>query len=113
MGDGREGPALWAVAELADPLVARLRRHFGGQGLPTDRVDRPEWLFTTAVQLAADVSPSLVPLQPAIGAAQLQHTYVMQVHHVPPSGETQVYLLQGVFIIYPVCSPLGTATSTP
>lgn len=86
MGDGREGPALWAVCELAAPLTDRLRRHFAGQGMPTDRVDRPEWLFTTAARLAADVSPSLVPLQPAISAAQLQHTYAMQVHDILRPG---------------------------
>lgn len=42
LGEGvGEGPPLWGVAELAAPLVARLRRHFGGAGMPTDRTDRP------------------------------------------------------------------------
>lgn len=64
---------------MAAPLVARLRRHFGGQGMPTDRVDRPEWLFATAARLAADLSPALTPLQPAIAAAQLAQSYAIQV----------------------------------
>lgn len=80
LGDGNgEGPPLWGVAELAAPLVARLRRHFGGEGMPTDRADRPEWLFATAARLAADLGPALSPLQPAIAAAELAHAYAIQV----------------------------------
>ena len=67
------------MAELAAPLVARLRRHFGGAGMPTDRADRPEWLFATAGRLAGDLGPALTPLQPAVAAAELSHTYAIQV----------------------------------
>ena len=62
---GVEGPLLWAVQELAAPLEARLRHHFAS-GLPTDRPDRPEWLFTTALRLAREAGLQLVPLQPAL-----------------------------------------------
>lgn len=67
------------MAEVAASLVARLRRHFGGQGMPTDRADRPEWLFDTAARLATDLAPALAPLQPAVAAAQLSHGYAIQV----------------------------------
>lgn len=78
--DGKsEGPPLWGVAELAAPLVARLRRHFGGGGMPTDRADRPEWLLATAARLAADLGPAIAPLQPAVEAAGLSHAYAIQV----------------------------------
>jgi len=62
---GAEGPLLWAVQELASPLEARLRHHFAS-GLPTDRLDRPEWLFTTALRVAREAGPQLAPLQPAL-----------------------------------------------
>ena len=60
-----EGPLLWAVQELAAPLEARLRHHFAS-GLPTDRPDRPEWLFATALRVAREAGPQLAPLQPAL-----------------------------------------------
>ena len=62
---GAEGPLLWAVQELASPLEARLRHHFAS-GLPTDRLDRPEWLYTTALRVAREAGPQLAPLQPAL-----------------------------------------------
>lgn len=69
-----EGPQLWGLQEVAVPLGDRLRLHFAG-GLPTDRVDRPEWLFATALKLVKAYSAGLGPLQPAIEAHALQHLY--------------------------------------
>ena len=68
------GAALWAVEEAAAPLAASLRAHFGA-GRPTDRADRPEWLFSTALGLARGLAPSLAPLQGAIAAHGLGGHY--------------------------------------
>lgn len=62
----QEGPLLWAAEELAAPLAERLRHHFAG-GLPTDRPDRPEWLFATALKAAQQCAPLTQELQPCIG----------------------------------------------
>jgi hypothetical protein len=32
------------------PIAAKLRKHFAS-GLATDRADRPEWLFSTALKV--------------------------------------------------------------
>eukprot|EP00884_Botryococcus_braunii_P018181 jgi/Botrbrau1/5046/Bobra.37_1s0012.1 len=69
-----EGPQLWAVSEVAAPLGDRLRLHFAA-GLPTDRVDRPEWLFATALKIVKEHAQGLAPLQPAIEAHGLQDIY--------------------------------------
>lgn len=45
-----EGPSLWAVEALAAPLVERLKVHFS-PGRPTDRMDKPEWLLNTILQV--------------------------------------------------------------
>ncbi len=73
-----EGPLLWAVQELAAPLEARLRHHFAS-GLPTDRPDRPEWLFATALRVAREAGPQLAPLQPALAVPVPGLVYDIQV----------------------------------
>jgi hypothetical protein len=62
------------VEEAAAPLAASLRAHFSA-GRPTDRPDRPEWLFGTALALARSLAPSLAPLQGAIAAHGLGRHY--------------------------------------
>lgn len=52
----QEGPVLWIAEELAAPLAARLRHHFA-EGLPTDRADKPEWLFATVLRAARQLAP--------------------------------------------------------
>lgn len=70
--DSSEGPpALWAVDELAVPIAERLRLHFT-TGQPTDRADKPEWLFSTAVRVTRQLAPEVAPLQAAIEAHSLQ-----------------------------------------
>lgn len=63
----QEGPLLWAAEELVAPLAERLRHHFAS-GLPTDRPDRPEWLFATALKAAQQCAPLAQELQPVVGA---------------------------------------------
>ncbi len=62
------------MEEAAAPLAASLRAHFSA-GRPTDRPDRPEWLFGTALALARSLAPSLAPLQGAIAAHGLGAHY--------------------------------------
>ena len=45
-----EGPELWAVNAVASPLVERLKLHFA-PGRPTSRLDKPEWLLNTVLQV--------------------------------------------------------------
>ncbi|EFN58829.1 hypothetical protein CHLNCDRAFT_140664 [Chlorella variabilis] len=71
---GQEGPLLWPAEELAAPLAQRLRHHFAS-GLPTDRPDRPEWLFATALKAAQQCSPLAQELQPCVEAHGLQAWY--------------------------------------
>lgn len=68
------GAPLWAVEEATAPLAQSLRAHFSA-GRPTDRADRPEWLFSTALALARGLAPSLAPLQGAIAAHGLGGHY--------------------------------------
>lgn len=75
---GIEPPLLWPIVELAAPLEAKLRHHFAS-GLPTDRIDRPEWLFGTALRAAREGGVALAPLQPALHDQQSPHSYQIQV----------------------------------
>lgn len=65
-----ELPVLWVAEELARPVAHWLAHHFAG-GLPTDRPDRPEWLFAAALaavrQCAPPASSALQPLADAQG----------------------------------------------
>lgn len=72
----QEGPVLWVAEELAAPLEARLRHHFA-EGLPTDRADKPEWLFATVQRAARQLAPHAQALQPAVEAHQLDGWYSM------------------------------------
>ncbi|KAK9817674.1 hypothetical protein WJX72_000495 [[Myrmecia] bisecta] len=69
-----EGPLLWAVEQIAAPLTDQLRLHFAS-GQPTDRIDKPEWLFGTALRLTRQLAPLLEPLQPSLAAHNLEHAY--------------------------------------
>eukprot|EP00891_Asterochloris_glomerata_P000268 jgi/Astpho2/268/Aster-02159 len=91
---GIDTPALDVMTLLAAPITARLRLHFAS-GRRTDRIDRPEWLFATALrvgeapevqlysvpqrtarkQVAKDLSPSFAALQPALARPGLQACY--------------------------------------
>lgn len=72
-----EAPELWAVEEVAAPISERLRAHFAA-GRPTDRADRPEWLFGTALRLTRQLAPATTPLQAAVEVHGLG-----QVYHIP------------------------------
>eukprot|EP00887_Chlorella_sp_A99_P002654 scaffold6.g2654.t1 len=72
----QEGPVLGVAEELAAPLEARLRHHFA-EGLPTDRADKPEWLFATVQRAARQLAPHAQALQPAVEAHQLDGWYSM------------------------------------
>lgn len=58
-------PVLWPLEVLAAPLASTLSHHFA-QGLPTDRADKPEWLFATVLNIIKQCAPHTAELQPAI-----------------------------------------------
>ncbi len=72
-----EAPALWAVEEVAAPVTERLRAHFAS-GRPTDRPEKPEWLFGLALRMARQLAPGTAPLQGALDIHGLGNVY-----HVP------------------------------
>ncbi|GAB4820726.1 hypothetical protein N2152v2_007772 [Parachlorella kessleri] len=74
---GGEPPLLWAAEALARGLAARLRHHFA-EGLPTDRPDKPEWLFAAAAKAVQASAPAVAVFQPCIAAHGLEAWYDMQ-----------------------------------
>jgi hypothetical protein len=74
---GPDPPLLWPAEELAAGVAERLNHHFA-QGLPTDRADAPEWLFSAAVAAARRCAPHAEAFQPAVEAHGLQAGYSMQ-----------------------------------
>lgn len=78
---GVEGPVLWPAEELARGVADRLHHHFA-QGLPTDRADKPEWLFAAALKAARQCAPPGEVFQPAVDAHGLEHWYSMQLEGV-------------------------------
>ena len=72
-----EAPALWAVEEIAAPVTERLRAHFAS-GRPTDRPEKPEWLFGLALRMARQLAPGTAPLQGSLEIHGLGNVY-----HVP------------------------------
>jgi hypothetical protein len=63
----QQQPILWSAIELAMPIAQRLRHHFA-EGLPTDRVDKPEWLFASAIRFVQAAAPHMEAFQPGIDA---------------------------------------------
>ena len=72
-----EAPALWAIEEVAAPVTERLRAHFAS-GRPTDRPEKPEWLFGLALRMARQLAPGTAPLQGSLEILGLGNVY-----HVP------------------------------
>jgi RAD50-interacting protein 1 len=70
-------PVLWPAEELVAGVSAWLQHHFA-QGLPTDRADKPEWLFAAAIKAARQCAPYAEELQPCVDAHQLQQWYSLQ-----------------------------------
>lgn len=69
-------PVLWPLEVLAAPLASMLRHHFA-QGLPTDRADKPEWLFATALNITRQCAPHTAELQAAIHHIQQSTTLLL------------------------------------
>ena len=72
-----DGPLLWPSIELVEGISGWLHHHFAS-GLPTDRIDKPEWLFTAALKAARLCAAAAAELQPCIDAHSLQQWYCMQ-----------------------------------
>jgi hypothetical protein len=75
--DDGASPLLWPAEELVAGVSAWLHHHFA-QGLPTDRADKPEWLFAAALKAARQCAPYAEELQPCVDAHQLQQWYSLQ-----------------------------------
>lgn len=73
---GSERPFLEGVRLIAQPVTDKLRLHFA-LGRSTDRIDKPEWLFETALRTTRELSSWLEVLQPALEKHQLHHMYHM------------------------------------
>lgn len=76
-----DGPPLWAVEQVAQPLADKLRQQFG-RGGPIDQPDRPELLLSLVIKLTRSLAPTLAPLQAAIAPALAdlpQHSYFVPV----------------------------------
>ena len=65
---------LWAVEEIAAPITERLRAHFAS-GRPTDRPEKPEWLFELALRITRQLAPGTAPLQSALDSHGLGSVY--------------------------------------
>ena len=57
---------------LAAPSLSRFRHHFSGDRA-TNRIDKPEWIFTYAISLVRDGTPAAAS---ASGEAQFQRLIV-------------------------------------
>jgi hypothetical protein len=84
-----EGPPLWPAAALLAAPAAALRRHFAS-GLPTDRADRPEWLFAAALGAARAAAPAAEALQPAVDAHCLGDRYALPLEAARAAHEAGV-----------------------
>jgi hypothetical protein len=69
-----EPPVLWAVEEIAAPITERLQAHFAS-GRPTDRPEKPEWLFELALRITRQLAPGTAPLQSALDSHGLGSVY--------------------------------------
>lgn len=72
-----EKPLLLAGKELAFEVVSWLHSHFM-PGLPTARLDKPEWLFAAGLQSIKKCSPYVDLFDPCIEAHGIQKNYSMR-----------------------------------
>lgn len=77
-------------------------------GLPTDRPDRPEWLFATAIKAAQQCAPLAEELQPCIGE---RRTACRLVAEGVPSCARHMCLSECAQHLPPGCAPLLCSTS--
>ena len=71
-----EAPVLWAIEEVAGPVTERLQAHFAS-GRPTDRPEKPEWLFGLALRMTRQLAPGTAPLQGSLESHGLGNVYHM------------------------------------
>ena len=70
-------PRLWLGEDLAKCVGSWLQHHFAS-GLPTDRLDKPEWLFAGAIKAAKQCCKYVEALQPCINAHNMEAVYSIQ-----------------------------------
>ncbi|GAX79508.1 hypothetical protein CEUSTIGMA_g6949.t1 [Chlamydomonas eustigma] len=69
-----EGPLLWSISQLTSSFQARLMAHFSPE-TEAGRLDHPEWLFKTVLQLLQDYYQEMEALQPSIVSSGLDSHY--------------------------------------
>lgn len=82
-------PRLWLGEDLAKSIGTWLQHHFAS-GLPTDRPDKPEWLFSGALKAVKKCCKYVEALQPCIDAHNLQNVYSIQFEMARAIGTTAV-----------------------
>lgn len=73
--ENQEGPMLWTVEALTEPIAVRLRFHFASSSGSMNQPEHPEWLFQTALRYARGLAPALEGLQEIVTAHGLHETY--------------------------------------
>lgn len=70
-------PQLWLGEDLAKCVGSWLQHHFAS-GLPTDRPEKPEWLFAAAIKATQQCCKYVEALQPCINAHNMELIYSIQ-----------------------------------
>eukprot|EP00198_Chlamydomonas_reinhardtii_P007474 XP_001696811.1 predicted protein [Chlamydomonas reinhardtii] len=101
-GEGEEEaepakPLLWAAQVLAEPVSRRLRSHFHpGAASGTGRLDRPAWLFATALSWLRRHGHCLAALDDMLACLQLKPHYNMPAEFTRAVQEELLALLRDV-----------------
>ena len=102
-------PLLLPAEELVQGIAVWLHHHFAS-GLPTDRADRPEWLFAASLKAAKQCAPAAEELQSCVDAHQLQTWYSLQLEVARAVGSVAVAsILRGH--VLPRLGELGDAAA--
>ena len=67
-------PVIWPAEDLVFCVRDWMYHHFAS-GLPTDRPDKPEWLFKTVLKVARRLAPLSEVFQPCLAALELDKVY--------------------------------------
>lgn len=72
-----QAPILWPAEELVVGVNEWIEHHFA-KGLPTDRPDKPEWLFKAIIKIARILSPLSEVFQSCVDTMRWQNLYSIE-----------------------------------